>query len=353
MSKHNYSSGKSGGSSKDVKLTPREIGGALAILLVLVAGIGYWYYLPKSKVNDEQSGKETVAVEMEKETYAIPLSEIQAPAVPVAAPESGTPVAAPSVETAAVVAQPVEVTAPAADNTQAATTPESPTPEKTDDSAQRTAELVPPRSPFADNKPILTTLPPLPSPSRRDSRVSAPSREAAPVTETAAATPPATDAPAAPTAETPAAVPATPVSEAPAQSVATPVPAAPVLLTPVDPVEEAVVAVTPPPAPQAAPEKPAPVQIAQAPTPAPAASGRGKYGVQLAALSGSDRQAKAQALQRTVRDKAGMTAEIEISPNKDIYKVIVVGFADRDAASKAIPGLKQKLGLSEAFVKPL
>jgi cell division septation protein DedD len=75
--------------------------------------------------------------------------------------------------------------------------------------------------------------------------------------------------------------------------------------------------------------------------------------VQLGAFSGAERQAKAQALQRKVKEKAGMTAEIDISSNKEIYKVIVVGFPDKEAATKALPGLKQKLGISEGFVKAL
>jgi|LSQX01.3.fsa_nt_gb hypothetical protein len=367
MSNYKFSVGNQNGPGYDIVFTKPQIIGAVSIFLAVLGGVafgGYQWFQKYQEDKIAQKQEASAPEEVEKETYAIPLSEVQKPAVPVAiTPNAAMPVAqtSPVGQSPLTVLPPVPLPAPTVQETApveeaAEIRKEAPgsgeaVKEKTAQvsaaSAQRTAELVSPRSPFSENKPIHTSLPPLPAPGRSDTPVEAPSRKNPPAPTVSDATP---AAPASTIAEPPVA-PATPAATVPAQ---TP------LLTPVDPEEEpvdVVVASAPatPAAPvaQPVPEKKPASTAPSTPAPAPAASGRGKYGVQLAAFSGNERQSKAETLQRNVREKAGLTAEIESTASKDIYKVVVVGFQDRDAAAKAIPTLKQKLGLSEAFVKPL
>ncbi|HNZ49197.1 MAG TPA: SPOR domain-containing protein [Candidatus Hydrogenedentes bacterium] len=298
------------------------------IILVLIAVFSKGCFLDFKSSDKESEKKETAAapVPVEKETYAIPLSQVQNPPASVPAPDQAqNPVNTPA--TTEVPPAVAEAPAPSAAEQPVAT-----------EVAQRTAETMTPRSPFSDNKPILTTLPPLPVPRRNEMQVAAPSRQVPPETQPAAASAAAAPAPAPAPAAAPAPAPAAAAAAVPE-------------LTPVDPVEPLITVAQPAPQPAPAPKAaPAPQKEA---APAKAPSGRGKFGVQLGAFSGAERQAKAQALQRKVKEKAGMTAEIDISSNKEIYKVIVVGFPDKEAATKALPGLKQKLGISEGFVKAL
>ena len=199
--------------------------------------------------------------------------------------------------------------------------------------AQRTPETPPPRNPFTDNTPRMTALPPL-SPYR-----------SLPVQAEAPTRIPRPDTPAVTTAAPPAATTATspPATAAPA-------------LTPIDPIEPPVMdapvataAATPAPAPVAAP-KPEPAKPAAATS---ASSGVGKFGVQLAAFSGSDRRARAESFQRKVKSEFKVDAAIIPSSDDVHYRVIAGSFPTREAASAACTELKSKTGLNEAFVRPL
>lgn len=192
--------------------------------------------------------------------------------------------------------------------------------------AQRTPESPPPRSPFLDNTPRLTALPPLTPYRSLPVEAEAPTR----ISNPEVAKPQTT------TATTPAAT--TPVSTTP--------PAAIPELTPIDPIEPPV-----DPAPAATP-KPEPAKPAVAPAPAKT-SGKGKFGVQLAAFSGSDRRARAESFLRKIRTDLKVEASIIPSSDDVHYRVISGSYPTREAANAACAALKRKSGLSEAFVRPL
>lgn len=213
--------------------------------------------------------------------------------------------------------------------------PVEPSPRPQNTEAQRTPESPPPRSPFMDNEPRLTTLPPL-SPQRQGTApIAAPSRppRTAPADEPdAAAGPetPETEAPAAEphaqTSEVASAAPATP--EAPSPEAQVP------QLTPIEPVEE-------------------PVMLTPVSPQTELHRDRGSFGIQLAAFSGSDRRARAESLQRRIGEQLNLDAEIIPSDDDMFHRVVVVGFSDREAANVACSELRSKPGLSEAFVRPL
>ncbi len=195
-------------------------------------------------------------------------------------------------------------------------------PRPQDTAAQRTPETPPPRSPFMDNEPRLTTLPPL-SPQRPSAApVAAPTR---PPREDAAAQPRPSE-----TGQE------TPPSEAPApteQPVTPPRETAVPMLTPIDPVE---------------PPLPTPVSPQNA-----IRKERGKFGVQLASFSGNDRRARAETFQRLVREQLNVEAEIILSDDDVHHRLVVVGFSSRESANAACAELRRKAGLNEAFVRPL
>ena len=197
--------------------------------------------------------------------------------------------------------------------------------------AQRTPETPPPRNPYMDNTPRLTALPPLTPYRSLPIEAEAPTR--IPRVDTPVATTPvATPAPDKPAATTP--------------------PAAVPELTPIDPIEPPV-----DPAPAAAP-KPEPAKPVAPTPPAPAAatpapSGKGKFGIQLAAFSGSDRRARAESFLRKVQTDFKVEASITPSSDDVHYRVISGSYPTREAANAACAALKQKTGLSEAFVRPL
>lgn len=187
--------------------------------------------------------------------------------------------------------------------------------------AQRTPETPPPRNPYMDNTPRLTALPPLTPYRSLPVQAEAPTR--IPRVDTPAAT--ATPAPA-PVATTPA-------------------------LTPIDPIEPPVDNTPAASAPPVATKPVATPDPAAAPSPAP--SGKGKFGVQLAAFSGGDRRTRAESFQRHVRTELKVEAAIIPSSDDVHYRVIVGGFPTKESAAAACTELKNKAGLSEAFVRPL
>lgn len=187
--------------------------------------------------------------------------------------------------------------------------------------AERTPETPPPRNPYMDNTPRLTALPPLTP--YRSLPVQTETPTQIPPPETPVATASVTDKPE-------SAKPATAVPE----------------LTPIDPIEPPVntASVT---APKPEPAKPA------AATPSAPAAGKGKFGVQLAAFSGSDRRTRAESFQRRVKSELKVDAAIIPSSDDVHYRVIVGSYPTREAANAACAALKSKSGLSEAFVRPL
>ncbi len=223
-----------------------------------------------------------------------------------------------------------------------------------DSGAQRTPETPPPRSPFMDNKPRLTALPPLQPQRSTALEVEAPSR--APRAEE---TPGASAVEGTPAAAAPAALPAA-APAAPPQTVSAS-PAAPAA-APAAPSQTGAASLAAPAAVPAAPAQavaasPAPPATQAPPTPVSPQTAvrrdRGKFGVQLAAFSGADRRQKAEQFQRLLREQLKVDAELIPSDDDAYHRVIVVGFSSRDAANAAAADLRRKAGLNEAFVRPL
>ncbi|HDP35926.1 MAG TPA: SPOR domain-containing protein [Candidatus Hydrogenedentes bacterium] len=191
--------------------------------------------------------------------------------------------------------------------------------------AKRSPETPPPRNPYMDNTPRLTALPPL-TPNR-----------ALPVQAEAPTRIPKADSP------EPAADPAAPAA---AESQPAEMPA----LTPIDP-DEPLIETTRVVAQESAPQQQAQTKHEERQT--GSVSSGGKFVVQLAAFSGSDRRAKAESFAKKIRSESNVNADIIPSDDDAHYRVVVGGFATRDSAAKACEELRGKPGLSEAFVRPL
>lgn len=215
--------------------------------------------------------------------------------------------------------------------------------------AKRNPDTAKPRSPFTDTSPRLSSLPPLPANDPKAIQVEAPSREPRP------------DTPAAPGPEGEA---AQPVETAPAQTAAAqppasaPAVAAPAATLPAAPPAKEVPELTPitpeePPVEELPmePVKEAPAAAAPAQSASPA--GMGKFGIQLVAFRGDDRRTSADALKQKLKTNAGLNAEVIPSPDDQNYRVIVVGYPDKQSAEKALNDVRTKTGFKDAFIKSL
>jgi cell division protein FtsN len=153
-----------------------------------------------------------------------------------------------------------------------------------------------------------------------------------------------TRTPAAPTAETTAppttAATTAPPAAPPPATEPTPAPTPP-LLTPSDPPDTP----SPPPAYTPDPEL--------EPAAAAAASAGGLFGIQLAAFVGANRKQQAETYLNMVKQGDAPNAEIMISADGQYHRVVVAGFADREAAQNACAELKKKKNCAEAFVRPI
>lgn len=87
--------------------------------------------------------------------------------------------------------------------------------------------------------------------------------------------------------------------------------------------------------------------------PSGSAAVSGKWGIQVASLSGATRQKGADDLVRRLRETSGLTAQAIPTSDGAALRVVVVGFSTREAADKACSELKQKPEFKGAFVKPL
>lgn len=131
-------------------------------------------------------------------------------------------------------------------------------------------------------------------------------------------------------------------------------------LTPIDPPMETMppgsAGVTPPavaappaeakPVPPTAPEKPAPPAVEK-----PAV--KGKFGIQVAAFSGSTRKQKADECLKTLKANPEWGAQLVSVDDGKYYRVMIKGFPERAAANAACTALRQKPGFSDAFVRPM
>jgi cell division protein FtsN len=113
---------------------------------------------------------------------------------------------------------------------------------------------------------------------------------------------------------------------------------------------------------KASPEKsPKPTTVAKQsvkkeakPAPAkPAAAKLGKFGLQVAALAGEKRAAKAEECQRRLKEHAGYDSVVLKSDDGKYHRVVVPGFADRATAAAALKKLKAKAGFSDAWIREL
>ena len=233
--------------------------------------------------------------------------------------------------------------------------------------AKRNPEKSKPQNPFTDVSPRMSSLDPLPANRPKNIEVEAPSREPRPDTAAAAAkegetaantTQPAAGIP--PAATTQAAPPAVQQIAAAAPNPATTPPAAPAtpalpqttapapakeapLLTPITPEEPPIENLPLEPVPSTAPPASA----------APAAPVSGKFGIQLVSFRGEDRRASAEALKERVKKNSGLNAEVIPSPDDQNYRVVVVGYPDKQSAEKVLGDVRTKTGFKDAFIKSL
>jgi len=263
--------------------------------------------------------------------------------------------------------------------------------ETPDSSAQRTPETPIPRNPYMTATPGLTSLQPLNSDDSRPLQIEAPSKKPvagkealktsapveapknadnsnpasppAPETQPAPDPQPATttpavaaSSPASPSPVTSVAPPATETSPTPASSPTTTTAPSPSpdkattdskpedipLLTPITPDE--------PPIKKLPMEPESQTAVAKPPMPA---STTGRYGIQLAAFTESDRRTRAETLQQKLKKDAGIQAQILNSEDGNVYRVIVGGFPDKESAAKALSDVRAKTGFPEAFIKAL
>jgi len=315
----------------------------LALAGTFGAGILVGKMNPWERVNIPLAKAEQEIDESATETYSVPLL----PATDEALSDT-TPAQQEETATAAPQSDGAETPAPTA---AAPTTEASTGPVTSPDPAETT-----PKTMFMKMVPKKTSMDPLPS--NRPARVAAENADTSAAPTTAASP----TGGAAPSTFTPGNfITAPPASEtpppAPAQDLAaaSPPPAAPAQAE----VPQAAAAPAPTQALPAAPEPtPAP---APAPAPAPKAAAvetaappsNGKFGIQLAAFSDSDRSTKAETLCADVKKKTGLHVVVLTSNNHQQYHVLVVGYADRASAAKALNSVRTKTGFSDAFVKTL
>ena len=238
--------------------------------------------------------------------------------------------------------------------------------------AKRNPEKSKPQNPFTDISPRMSSLDPLPANRPKNIQVEAPSRAPQPDTpdtavvpakegETAASTtqptaaapsagtnqaaPPAAPPTAATVPNTATASPATPATPAqPQTTAAAPAKEAPVL-TPITPEEPPIEDLPLEPVPQTVPTSPA--------APAAAAPVSGKFVIQLVSFRGEDRRTSAEALKERVKKNSGLNAEVIPSPDDTNYRVVVVGYPDKQSAEKALGDVRTKTGFKDAFIKSL
>lgn len=209
--------------------------------------------------------------------------------------------------------------------------------------------------PHSTQPPKATELPPLPG----SAPVKIAKETPAPTTRTRldlpagqATPPPATVAP-------PAAVPAAPG--------AAPAPAAP---APAAPAPAAVAAATPAPPPPAPLEPPAaeaaaPVAMqAVDPPDAPltpatpaakpaAAAASGSFGIQVASLTGADKNARAVEFQKKFKKDTGLDCQAFPTSDGQYVRLMVVGYASKADAAAACANLKKTPQFAQAFVKAM
>lgn len=245
-----------------------------------------------------------------------------------------------------------------AQSSPAATAGESAAPGITEDESARKADAVvapdpdipKPKNIFMPMTPRKTSMDPLPSNRAKPIQVEAPVREPKPdptaAQEGEAPVQPSAGTPStAVQAPTPSPQPSAQPPAAPTTIASAPAPAAPQKtpeLTPVEaPIEDLPLEPLDPPQ----PEKTAVANV-------PAAGGH-KFGIQLIAYNGADRRAKAEALCGKVQKDNGLQATIIPSEDDQYYRVVVVGYADRASADKALGEVRTKTGFKDAFIKPL
>lgn len=208
-----------------------------------------------------------------------------------------------------------------------------------------------PKNIFMATTPRKTSMDPLPSNRSKPIQVEAPGREPKPdpataregedLTQPPAGTP-STVVQAAPPPPQPAAQPPAAPATTTASSPAPAAPQQPPELTPVEaPIEDLPLEPLDPPQ----PEKTAAANVP--------ATGSHKFGIQLIAYNGADRRSKAEALCGKVQKDSGLQAAIIPSEDDAYYRVVVVGYADRASADKALGEVRAKTGFKDAFIKPL
>jgi hypothetical protein len=112
------------------------------------------------------------------------------------------------------------------------------------------------------------------------------------------------------------------------------------------PVEKPAPVVTPPPAkpPVVTPPPAKPVEKEE-----PSVS-KGSFGIQVASFDGPQRSTQAKEVQSNLKAKAQQNAEIKVTADGTYHKVVITGFATREAAKAACEKLKGKPGLEGAWV---
>lgn len=100
-------------------------------------------------------------------------------------------------------------------------------------------------------------------------------------------------------------------------------------------------------------EPPKPAQETTPPaTPATAAaepSAQGDYGIQVASFSGPNRQKMAEAAKKSLESNTDMKADLIVSEDGKMIRMVVGHYPDKASAAKACGELKQRAGFSDSF----
>ncbi len=231
---------------------------------------------------------------------------------------------------------PVEETAPAVPEPSAPVQTGVQTSPRTDALA---ASPSPQHSPWAAGR--VRDMEPLPSPTEGGTEVELPVAIPKPAVEGEAA--PAVAAPPAPSVE-PAKpeAPAAPPAPVPAPTPATGTPGA------LDEPDISMPPITATPSADAAKQ---PGQSVKPSAGEAKKSGRGKFGIQVAAFQGGGREAAAQAFKSQLKSKEALDAEIVM--DGQYARVIITGYKDKASAAAACAEYRKKPGLDKSFVRAL
>lgn len=112
---------------------------------------------------------------------------------------------------------------------------------------------------------------------------------------------------------------------------------------------------TAPPAPETASSTPAakPATVETTPASKTGTAPTGKFGIQVAAFQGAEKEKAAAECQRRLKANAGFESIVTTTKDGVSCQVVIPGYRDRPSAQKSLSELRRKPGFSDAWIKEI